>query len=77
MTSSSMNKPISRPFRFIWDLLFKETDDLLNGEMYYGENYGVLTIGANQNLMLELKGIDGELILQHTIKKGALKAPSS
>ena len=77
MTSSSMNKPISRPFRFIWDLLFKETDDLLNGEMYYGENYGVLTIGVNQNLMLELKGIDGELILQHTIKKGALKAPSS
>ena len=62
ITSSSMNKPISKPIAFLWDFLDKETDDLLQGEMYSQENYGVIRFKKDQ-ISVFLKDIDGKEIL--------------
>ena len=62
ITSSSMNKPISKPIAFLWDFLGKESDDLLQGEMYSQENYGVIRFEQEQ-ISVFLKDIDGKEIL--------------
>jgi len=62
MTSSSMNKPISKPISMLWDLLHKETDDLLQGDMYSQENYGIIKFNKNK-ISVTLKDIKGEEIL--------------
>jgi alkaline phosphatase D len=62
MTSSSMNKPISKPITMLWDLLSKETDDLLQGDMYSRENYGIIKFNKNK-ISVTLKDIKGEEIL--------------
>ncbi len=62
MTSSSMNKPISKPITMLWDLLSKETDDLLQGDMYSRENYGIIKFNKNK-ISVALKDIKGEEIL--------------
>ena len=62
ITSSSMNKPNSKPITFLWDFLSKESDDLLQGEMYYQENYGIIRFEQDQ-ISVFLKDIDGKEIL--------------
>lgn len=62
ITSSSMNKPISKPLAFLWDFLGKESDDLLQGDMYSQENYGVIRFEQDQ-ISVFLKDIDGKEIL--------------
>ena len=62
MTSSSMNKPISKYLARIWNLLNKESDKLLKGEMYTQENYGVLTFKKGR-VEISLKNLDGETII--------------
>ena len=66
ITSSSMNKPISKPVAFLWDFLGKESDDLLQGEMYSQENYGVIRFEQDQ-ITIFLKDIDGKEILSVNI----------
>ena len=62
ITSSSMNKPISKPIAFLWDFFGKESDDLLQGEMYSQENYGVIRFEKDL-ISVFLKDIDGKEIL--------------
>jgi alkaline phosphatase D len=62
MTSSSMNKPISKPIAWLWDFLYKETDELLQGEMYSQENYGILKFERDK-ISVSLKDIQGREIL--------------
>ena len=60
LTSSSMNKPLPNYISKIWDLLNKETDAHLIGDMYYPENYGILSINKNGKILIELKDINGK-----------------
>ncbi len=60
LTSSSMNKPLPNYISKIWDLLNKETDAYLIGDMYYPENYGILSINKNGEILIELKDINGK-----------------
>ena len=60
LTSSSMNKPLRNYISKIWDLLNKETDAHLIGDMYYPENYGILSINKNGEILIELKDINGK-----------------
>ena len=62
MTSSSMNKPISKPIAWLWDFFYKETDELLQGEMYSQENYGILKFERDK-ISVSLKDIQGREIL--------------
>ena len=62
MTSSSMNKPISKPIAWLWDFLYKETDELLQGEMYSQENYGILKFEKDK-ISVSLKDIQGREVL--------------
>lgn len=66
MTSSSMNKPISRPIAKLWDIFLKEKDEFLIGEMYSRENYGILSIDE-EKIVLNLKDIDGNTIISEEI----------
>ena len=66
MTSSSMNKPISRPIAKLWDIFLKEKDEFLIGEMYSRENYGILSIDK-EKIVLNLKDIDGNTIISEEI----------
>ena len=66
MTSSSLNKPISRPLAAVWDIFFKETDELLIGEMYYKENYGILNF-TPKGVSISLKNLEGETIIYKEI----------
>jgi len=66
MTSSSMNKPISRYLVRIWNLLNKESDELLKGEMYTQENYGVLSFKKGR-IEIFLKNLEGETIIYKKI----------
>ena len=70
MTSSSMNKPISRYFVKIWNLFSKESDKLLKGEMYTQENYGVLTFKKG-SVEISLKNLEGDTIIYKKILKEA------
>ena len=66
MTSSSLNKPISRPLAAVWDIFFKETDELLIEEMYYQENYGILNF-TPKGVSISLKNLKGETIIYKEI----------
>jgi hypothetical protein len=57
-----MNKPISKYLARIWNLLNKESDKLLKGEMYTQENYGVLTFKKGR-VEISLKNLQGETII--------------
>ena len=68
ITSSSLNKTISSIFR-----RSKEVDKYMLGEMFSGENYGLITINTNQKIIdLEIKDINGNMVLHKklTLKKG-------
>ena len=62
LTSSSMNKPLPIYISKIWDLISKETDQHLIGNMYYPENYGTVTIDKGSNVLVELKNLNGETV---------------
>ena len=62
LTSSSMNKPLPNYISKIWDLISKETDAYLIGEMFYPENYGTVSFNENGKILIELKDINGEAI---------------
>ena len=66
ITSSSLNKTISSIFRRP-----KEVDKYMLGEMFAGENYGLITINTNKKIIdLEIKDINGKRVLH---KKLGLK----
>ena len=67
MTSSSLNKPISRPLSMIWDIFSKESDELLIRDMYYRENYGLLKILPNKKMIIQLKDMEGNEIFSYKI----------
>ena len=43
-----MNKPPARTLTAIWDTFFKESDELLIGEMYSKENYGTIEFSQRE-----------------------------
>ena len=68
ITSSSLNKTISSIFKRP-----KEVDKYMLGEMFAGENYGLITINTNKKIIdLEIKDINGNMVLHKklTLKKG-------
>ena len=68
ITSSSLNKTISSIFKRP-----KEVDKYMLGEMFAGENYGLITINTNKKIIdLEIKDINGNMVLHQklTLKKG-------
>ena len=65
MTSSSLNKPISRPLSIIWDIFSKESDPLLISDMYYKENYGVLKILPDKKMTIQLKDLNGNEVFSY------------
>ena len=68
ITSSSLNKTISSIFGRP-----KELDKYMLGEMFSGENYGLITINTGKKIVdLEIKNIKGERVRYKTIdiKKG-------
>ena len=67
ITSSSLNKPISRPLSMIWDIFSKESDELLIRDMYYQENYGLLKILPNKKMIIQLKDMEGKEIFSYKI----------
>ena len=59
ITSSSLNKTISSIFKRP-----KEVDKYMLGEMFAGENYGLITINTNKKIIdLEIKDINGNMVL--------------
>ena len=62
LTSSSMNKPLPNYISKIWDLISKETDTNLVGDMYYPENYGTVSIDQKGGVLIELKSLNGETV---------------
>ena len=70
ITSSSLNKTLS-PSKFIGRS--KEVDDVMIGDMYSGENYGLITIDIEKKeYLIELKDINGKKVKQKlvSLKKG-------
>ena len=67
ITSSSLNKPISRPLSMIWDIFSKESDELLIRDMYYQENYGLLKMLPNKKMIIQLKDMEGKEIFSYKI----------
>ena len=68
ITSSSLNKTISSIFKRP-----KEVDKYMLGEMFAGENYGLITINTNKKIIdLEIKDINGNMVLHKklNLKKG-------
>ena len=68
ITSSSLNKTISSIFRRP-----KEEDKYMLGDMFPGENYGLITINTNEKVFeIELKDINGKRVRHKliNIKKG-------
>ncbi len=63
ITSSSMNKPPTRTLTAIWDTFFKESDELLIGEMYSKENYGTIEFSQKNKVSISLKDLKGDAIL--------------
>jgi alkaline phosphatase D len=62
ITSSSMNKPPARTITAIWDTFFKESDELLVGEMYSKENYGTIVFNKESKVSIYLKDLNGDEI---------------
>ena len=60
ITSSSLNKALS-PSKFIGRP--KEVDDAMIGDMYSGENYGLITIDTEKKeYLIELKDLNGQKV---------------
>jgi alkaline phosphatase D len=60
ITSSSLNKTLS-PSKFIGRP--KEVDDAMIGDMYSGENYGLITIDTEKKeYLIELKDLNGQKV---------------
>ena len=60
ITSSSLNKMLS-PSKFIGRP--KEVDDAMIGDMYSGENYGLITIDTEKKeYLIELKDLNGQKV---------------
>jgi alkaline phosphatase D len=60
ITSSSLNKVLS-PSKFIGRP--KEVDNLMIGDMYPGENYGLITIDTEKkDFLIELKDLNGQKV---------------
>jgi alkaline phosphatase D len=69
VTSSSLNKPLSKS-KFIGRP--KENDNAMIGEMYRGENFGLITIDTkNKKYVIELKDINGKQVTQIALSKTA------
>jgi alkaline phosphatase D len=65
VTSSSLNKPLSKS-KFIGRP--NENDNTMIGEMYRGENFGLITIDTkNEKYVIELKDINGKQVTQIVI----------
>ena len=65
ITSSSLNKTISKISRLGRP---KETDPLMIGDMFSGENYGLISIDLdNKSYKIELKDIDGKIVRSQLI----------
>ena len=62
ITSSSMNKPPARTITAIWDTFFKETDELLLGDIYSKENYGTIEFSKESKISVHLKDLNGDEI---------------
>tara|TARA_Y100001970_G_scaffold85333_1_gene107676 strand:- start:788 stop:1798 length:1011 start_codon:yes stop_codon:yes gene_type:complete len=62
LTSSSMNKPLPNYISKIWDLISKETDTHLVGDMYYPENYGIVSVNKRGSILIELKSLNGKTV---------------
>ena len=60
ITSSSLNRTLS-PSKFIGRP--KEVDDVMIGDMYSGENYGLITIDTEKKeYLIELKDLNGQKV---------------
>ena len=60
ITSSSLNRTLS-PSKFIGRP--KEVDDVMIGDMYSGENYGLITIDTEKKeYLIELKDLNGRKV---------------
>ena len=64
LTTSSLNKPLPGWLERIW----KETDPLLEGEIHYNMNYGVIKIESSGVISVELKGKEGEILQKASLK---------
>jgi hypothetical protein len=65
ITSSSLNKTISNISRLGRP---KETDPLMIGDMFSGENFGLISIDLDNKIYkIELKDIDGNVVRSQLI----------
>ena len=67
MTSSSMNKPVSKPLSFFSNLIFGESDKYLISDIYESENYGLIIFNDNKNVEIILKDLDGGTISKYKV----------
>ena len=67
MTSSSMNKPVSKPLSFFSNLIFSESDKYLIGDIYESENYGLIIFNDDKNVEIILKDLEGGTISKYKV----------
>ena len=67
MTSSSMNKPVSKPLSFFSSLIFSESDKYLISDIYESENYGLIIFNDDKNVEIILKDLDGGTISKYKV----------
>jgi alkaline phosphatase D len=67
MTSSSMNKPVSKPLSFFSNLIFSESDKYLISDIYESENYGLIIFNDDKNVEIILKDLDGVTISKYKV----------
>ena len=67
MTSSSMNKPVSKPLSFFSNLIFSESDKYLISDIYESENYGLIIFNDDKNVEIILKDLDGGTISKYKV----------
>ena len=71
ITSSSLNKVLS-PSKFIGRP--KEADDTMIGDMYSGENYGLITIDTEKKeYLIELKNLNGQKVRELLVPLSKIK----
>jgi hypothetical protein len=71
ITSSSLNKVLS-PSKFIGRP--KEVDNLMIGDMYPGENYGLITIDTEKkDYLIELKDLNGQKVRELLVPLSKIK----
>ena len=67
MTSSSMNKPVSKPLSFFSNLIFGESDKYLISDIYESENYGLIIFNDDKNVEIILKDLEGGTISKYKV----------